>query len=156
VTGERVVCRLLVGIEVPPEGELVWPAGGAFVGQFEPAPRLGDKLAQPVLQTARDDIAVDGFVVAAQEPRGVPGRSAASLPLVEDRVGHRRRMLEGGQQRRRQVRPVNGDRRTEPGMNDGRCGHGDLGRGRRPQPVHPRADGDLPESLDQSVQLTQG
>src|SRR3954467_9471027 len=121
----------LFGVQVAVEPELLWLPGGAPVGQLQAATCLLDQGSEPLLQpTRQEQVAGECLVVATQEARGVPRGGAAPLTLVEDRVGHRRRVLERGQQRRWQLRRLDGDGGAELGTHH--CGrlHGDFrGRG---------------------------
>jgi hypothetical protein len=61
--------------------------------------------------------------------------------------------VEGGHQRRWQVRTVDGDRGASAGVNDRGCLDGDAGGCRGPEPLDAGTDCDLPESLRESSQL---
>ena len=85
-------------------------AGRALVGELEAAAGLLDQRGDRVGQAAgQDQPAVEGLVVAAQEPRRVPGGEPPPLPFVEGRVRHRRGVLERGEQRRGQLARLDPD-----------------------------------------------
>ena len=63
-------------------------------------------------------------------------------------------MLEGRQQRRRQVGALNGDGRPELRVDYGWRLDGDLGRGRGLEPVHVRSHAHLPQPLYKPVGVT--
>ena len=124
VTGQGVVRCVLVGIEARGEFEGLWLPIATGVGEVEVAAGLGDEIAEALEQAAgQDQVPGEGLVIAAQEPGCVPGGGAAALAFVEGWVGHRGCVLQGGQQRRRQVCAVDGDRRAEAGVHDRRGLH---------------------------------
>jgi hypothetical protein len=154
LVGEGVEGLLLLRIEFCGELEGLRFAGGPFVGELQAAAGLFHEGCEPVLQPARqEEVAGECLVVVAQEARGVPGGGTAPLPLVEDRVGHRRRVLECGEQRWGQSCGFDRDSGTESGVHHGWRLHHDLRGGGGAEPVYLRADGDLAESLRQPVDL---
>ena len=108
---------------------------------------------RPAQATGQDQVTVDRLVVAAQKPWRVPGGCPAPLPFVEEGVGHRREVLEGGHQRRREVGTVDRDRRVKSGMDHRRSRDADPGRGRSPQPLHAGTDVNLAKPVSQLSQL---
>ena len=113
---------LLLGFEHSGELEPHVRACGSFVSQLESAAHLLGNQSQSLEQaTRKNEAAVQGLVVAAQEPRHIPGRGAQALPFVEDRVGHGRRVLERRCQRRGQVRSVDGDAGAQASVDTDPC-----------------------------------
>ena len=99
VMGSQYVVRgLLIGIEGRCEIECMRLSRAALVGEFQAAAGLLDQICETVEQAAgKDQVTGEGLVVAAQEPRHIPGGGPSSLAFVGVRVGHRRRVFEGGQ-----------------------------------------------------------
>ncbi|OSY34574.1 hypothetical protein BG845_06727 [Pseudonocardia autotrophica] len=95
-----------VGLVVPQrrsEIELLRRAVRAPVVDLQRAAGLRHGARQQTRQPAwKHQPAVESLVERVQEPRDAPGREPATLPVVEGRVRHRRRMLERREQRRGQ------------------------------------------------------
>jgi len=89
MTAEDGDSGLLLGGEGGRAGEAVRLTDGAGVlGDLQAAAGFPHDGVQAVPQSPGDQqVAVEGFVVQTQEPRGVPRGKPAAFPIVEDRVG---------------------------------------------------------------------
>ena len=97
----------LPGGEFGGERDVDLAAGVSRVGDGQPRSGPLDDAGDGVAQPARQDQAVvEGEVVAADEPRGVPGGLAQPLQFVELRVGHGGGVLERRQRGRGELRGV--------------------------------------------------
>ncbi len=110
-------------------GDVQGGAGGAVVGDVQAASGLRGQGGDRVEHAARQDqAAVNGFLVAVQEPRDVVGGGAHPLPFVELWVMHRRRVPQRRRQPGRQLSLLQPDPGVEPHAESWRGGG--LGRGR--------------------------
>ena len=82
------------------------------------------------------------LVEAAQEPGGVPGRCPSPLALIEQRVRHRRRVLQRREQGWCQLALLDPDAGAETGVDDQRRCWPGPGRDWRADPVDLRPDRD--------------
>jgi len=96
------------------EHELLGRALRAPVVDLERAAGLPHDIRQQTGQPAwQHQPTVKGLAERVQEPRDTPGREASTLPVVEGRVRHRRRMLQRREQRRGERGHVDPDTRGE-------------------------------------------
>jgi hypothetical protein len=110
-------------------GDLPGGAGGAAVGDVQAASGLRGQRGDGVEHATRQEqAAVDGLLVAVQEPRDVVSGGAHPLPLVELRVVHRCRVPQRRRQPRRQLGLLQPDPGVEPHAED--CRGRGPGRGR--------------------------
>ena|SRR6266516_6520918 len=120
MAGEPVSSTLLLAAEGGGECEFPCYSLVALVGYLQAASCLLYQRGHLIGQAAgQDEPAVDGLLEAAQELWHLPGGDPQPLPLIEQRVLHRRGMLEGCQERRRQFGQLQPDPGSEPGMNNG-------------------------------------
>nr|WP_300008747.1 hypothetical protein [Pseudonocardia sp.] len=127
--GDRVV---LVVAQRRGERELLRCAVRAPVVDLQCTPSLLDDVRQQAGQPAwKHQPTVEGLVERVQEPRDAPGREPATLPVIERWIRHRRRMLEGrGQSRRQRGHLDRGARSKLHAHHRRRAGLDTRGRGR--------------------------
>jgi len=157
VGNDLVKGPLLVRLQHRLEREWARHSDDSLVGHIQATPGLRDQSLQPFRQAARQhQVAIGALVVAADEPWGVPGGGTSPLPLVEDRVRHRRCVLEGGHQVRRHIPGRDGNGVVQVRVH--RVGRRNADGRRRggPDLVHRRADPDVAELAGQPRQVPGG
>src|SRR5512133_284255 len=105
-------------VQLAVEGYIDLSAWIANIAHDQPSARPLDDLSDPMSQPAvQHELIIERDVVAADETWRFPGGLAEPLKLVELRVGHRCRVLEGSQCGRRELTGLHDQVRAKLGAN---------------------------------------